>query len=187
MRSGLIEVVDVLRGVEGISFVQFDDRDVVRHSLVQKIVKAYERYNEADRRQPPVVAETDRPGRRGGADGSTRGRIAAPPEACRPMSPDDIPLLFHTSPQTSAANRACATFFGAIVAARRARPDHHLPDHGRSRAAALEPAVSRRRITRPTCSRFPLDERRRYRDFARSRRGTGRASTATPSPTNCAS
>jgi phosphate starvation-inducible PhoH-like protein len=46
-RSGLIEVVDVLRGVEGIRFVQFDDRDVVRHSLVQKIVKAYERYNEA--------------------------------------------------------------------------------------------------------------------------------------------
>ena len=39
-------MVDVLRGVEGISFVQFDDRDVVRHSLVQKIVKAYERYNE---------------------------------------------------------------------------------------------------------------------------------------------
>lgn len=45
-RSGLIEVLDVLRGVDGISFVQFDDRDVVRHSLVQKIVKAYERYNE---------------------------------------------------------------------------------------------------------------------------------------------
>ncbi len=47
MRSGLIEVVDVLRGVEGISFVQFDDKDVVRHSLVQKIVRAYERYNES--------------------------------------------------------------------------------------------------------------------------------------------
>jgi phosphate starvation-inducible PhoH-like protein len=46
-RSGLAEVVDVLRGVEGIQFVQFDDRDVVRHNLVQKIVKAYERYNEA--------------------------------------------------------------------------------------------------------------------------------------------
>ena len=46
-RSGLIEVIDVLREVEGIRFVQFDDRDVVRHSLVQKIVKAYERYNEA--------------------------------------------------------------------------------------------------------------------------------------------
>jgi phosphate starvation-inducible PhoH-like protein len=47
LRSGLIEVVDILRGVEGISFVQFDDKDVVRHSLVQKIVRAYERYNEA--------------------------------------------------------------------------------------------------------------------------------------------
>jgi phosphate starvation-inducible PhoH-like protein len=46
-RSGLIEVVDVLRGVDGIQFIQFDDKDVVRHSLVQKIVKAYERYNEA--------------------------------------------------------------------------------------------------------------------------------------------
>jgi phosphate starvation-inducible protein PhoH and related proteins len=46
-RSGLIEVVDILRGVEGISFVQFDERDVVRHSLVQKIVRAYEKYNEA--------------------------------------------------------------------------------------------------------------------------------------------
>ena len=45
-RSGLIEATDVLRNVEGIAFVQFDDRDVVRHSLVQKIVKAYERYNE---------------------------------------------------------------------------------------------------------------------------------------------
>jgi phosphate starvation-inducible protein PhoH and related proteins len=46
-RSGLIEVIDVLRGVEGIRFVQFDERDVVRHNLVQKIVRAYERYNEA--------------------------------------------------------------------------------------------------------------------------------------------
>jgi phosphate starvation-inducible PhoH-like protein len=45
-RSGLVEVIEVLRGVEGVSFVQFDDRDVVRHSLVQRIVRAYERYNE---------------------------------------------------------------------------------------------------------------------------------------------
>jgi phosphate starvation-inducible PhoH-like protein len=45
-RSGLNEAVDVLRGVEGISFVYFDDRDVVRHPLVQRIVKAYERYQE---------------------------------------------------------------------------------------------------------------------------------------------
>src|SRR5271157_2156778 len=46
-RSGLIDATDVLKGVEGISFVQFDEKDVVRHTLVQRIVKAYERYNEA--------------------------------------------------------------------------------------------------------------------------------------------
>src|SRR5689334_22498060 len=45
-RSGLTDAVDVLRGVQGISFVQFDERDVVRHSLVQRIVKAYEKYND---------------------------------------------------------------------------------------------------------------------------------------------
>jgi len=45
-RSGLGDAVEVLRGVEGITFVTFDDRDVVRHSLVQKIVKAYERHAE---------------------------------------------------------------------------------------------------------------------------------------------
>jgi phosphate starvation-inducible PhoH-like protein len=46
-RSGLTDAVEVLRGIEGISFVYFDERDVVRHSLVQKIVKAYERHQEA--------------------------------------------------------------------------------------------------------------------------------------------
>lgn len=44
--SGLLDAVDILRGVEGISFVNFDERDVVRHPLVQRIVRAYERYQE---------------------------------------------------------------------------------------------------------------------------------------------
>ncbi len=44
-RSGLLDACDVLKGVEGISFVQFDERDVVRHPLVQRIVKAYDRYS----------------------------------------------------------------------------------------------------------------------------------------------
>ncbi len=47
-RSGLLEAIEVLRGVEGIRFVNFDERDVVRHSLVQRIVKAYERYGETN-------------------------------------------------------------------------------------------------------------------------------------------
>jgi phosphate starvation-inducible protein PhoH and related proteins len=46
-RSGLIDATEVLRGVEGISFVQFNELDVVRHPLVQRIVRAYERYNES--------------------------------------------------------------------------------------------------------------------------------------------
>jgi len=46
-RSGLLDACEILRGVEGISFIQFDERDVVRHSLVQRIVRAYEKYNES--------------------------------------------------------------------------------------------------------------------------------------------
>jgi phosphate starvation-inducible PhoH-like protein len=43
--SGLREAIEVLAGVEGIKFIQFDERDVVRHPLVQKIVSAYDRYS----------------------------------------------------------------------------------------------------------------------------------------------
>ncbi len=42
--SGLIEAMKVVGAVEGIAFVYFDERDVVRHPLVQHIVNAYERY-----------------------------------------------------------------------------------------------------------------------------------------------
>jgi phosphate starvation-inducible PhoH-like protein len=42
--SGLIEVKEILRGIDGIEFIYFDERDVVRHRLVQDIVKAYDRY-----------------------------------------------------------------------------------------------------------------------------------------------
>jgi phosphate starvation-inducible PhoH-like protein len=41
--SGLIQVMEILDGIEGISFVQFDERDVVRHPLVQEIIRAYEK------------------------------------------------------------------------------------------------------------------------------------------------
>jgi phosphate starvation-inducible PhoH-like protein len=40
--SGLIEARTILEGVPGISFVYFDDRDVVRHQLVSAIVRAYD-------------------------------------------------------------------------------------------------------------------------------------------------
>ncbi len=41
--SGLREAQEVLSGVDGIKFIHFDDRDVVRHPLVQKIILAYDR------------------------------------------------------------------------------------------------------------------------------------------------
>jgi phosphate starvation-inducible PhoH-like protein len=44
-RSGLLEAVDVLSAVEGISFIYFNEKDVVRHDLVQRIIRAYERYS----------------------------------------------------------------------------------------------------------------------------------------------
>jgi phosphate starvation-inducible PhoH-like protein len=42
-QSGLIEIQTVLKGVKGIEFVYFTEKDVVRHPLVQEIIKAYER------------------------------------------------------------------------------------------------------------------------------------------------
>jgi phosphate starvation-inducible PhoH-like protein len=46
-RSGLIEAVEVVARVPGISFVYFNERDVVRHSLVQRIIRAYEEFDQA--------------------------------------------------------------------------------------------------------------------------------------------
>ncbi len=41
-KSGLVEVLEILKDVNGISFVHFDESDVVRHHLVQRIVRAYD-------------------------------------------------------------------------------------------------------------------------------------------------
>jgi phosphate starvation-inducible protein PhoH and related proteins len=47
--SGLVEAMKVIGHVEGIAFIHFDEKDVVRHSLVQAIVKAYEAYGGGSR------------------------------------------------------------------------------------------------------------------------------------------
>jgi phosphate starvation-inducible PhoH-like protein len=49
--SGLVEVLDILGGVEGIGFMRFTEKDVVRHPLVQSIVRAYEEHD--SRTRPP--------------------------------------------------------------------------------------------------------------------------------------
>jgi phosphate starvation-inducible protein PhoH and related proteins len=49
--SGLIEAMKIVGGIDGIAFVHFDDKDVVRHKLVQMIVKAYESHTNGRQRQ----------------------------------------------------------------------------------------------------------------------------------------
>lgn len=39
--SGLLQAMRILKNIEGISLVEFDERDIVRHRLVKQIVKAY--------------------------------------------------------------------------------------------------------------------------------------------------
>jgi len=45
-RSGLVEAIEVVARVAGISMIYFTERDVVRHSLVQRIIRAYEEYDQ---------------------------------------------------------------------------------------------------------------------------------------------
>ncbi len=55
--SGLVEATRVLKNVDDIAVVRFSEKDVVRHKLVQDIVKAYERYNEQNRNNNDGKAE----------------------------------------------------------------------------------------------------------------------------------
>ncbi len=55
-RSGLVESIDILSGIEGIKFIRFSEVDIVRHKLIQEIIKAYElkesgRYSEKKSKQ----------------------------------------------------------------------------------------------------------------------------------------
>jgi phosphate starvation-inducible PhoH-like protein len=50
-KSGLIEAMSVLNGVDGIGFVHFESGDVVRHQLVQRIIQAYDNFG---RQQPEL-------------------------------------------------------------------------------------------------------------------------------------
>ncbi len=55
--SGLVEAIELLKGVRDIRFVYFTNRDVVRHRLVQEIILAYERAEERKSRTTNSVAE----------------------------------------------------------------------------------------------------------------------------------
>ncbi len=50
-KSGLVEVIKILKNLDDIQTVKFSEKDVVRHKLVQDIIKAYEKYEEVKRRK----------------------------------------------------------------------------------------------------------------------------------------
>jgi phosphate starvation-inducible PhoH-like protein len=50
-KSGLVVIADILDGIEGVEFVRFGSKDVVRHKLVQRIVNAYADYGDGKRAQ----------------------------------------------------------------------------------------------------------------------------------------
>ncbi len=56
-KSGLLEALHVLDGVEGIRFCHFEDVDVVRHRLVQRIVRAYDSYGRAQQQLPLSIGD----------------------------------------------------------------------------------------------------------------------------------
>jgi len=54
----LVQIQKILAGVKGIEFVYLSDKDVVRHRLVQEIIKAYEKYEKGqDLASPPRMAK----------------------------------------------------------------------------------------------------------------------------------
>ena len=93
-RSGLREAQVVLSGIEGIRFFRFDERDVVRHNLVQQVIAAYERH---EQRQ---LAE-----REGAHDGSDDDGAAEEGRSADPEGSDDrAASSSEASPETEAAD-----------------------------------------------------------------------------------
>ena len=62
VKSGLVEVQEILKGVEGVAFVYLTENDVVRHPLVQKIVAAYDAWEK--RRHAPELERGEKHGDR---------------------------------------------------------------------------------------------------------------------------
>jgi len=76
-KSGLLDAINVLEGVEGIRFCHFEDVDVVRHALVQRIVRAYESVKSQQQELPLALGE---PIQVGGQAGEAQAQPAHAPK-----------------------------------------------------------------------------------------------------------
>jgi phosphate starvation-inducible PhoH-like protein len=83
-RSGLVEAMDVLGGVNGLTFVHFDESDVVRHHLVQRIVRAYDDY-----RTRMAEAQLDLLESRPGGNPAGNGKAAGKGNSSRAAASED--------------------------------------------------------------------------------------------------
>ena len=72
-RSGLIEAIDILKSVDGLSFVYFDESDVVRHQLVQRIIRAYDEHKIRVAEEQMTLSLEAKGGGNGKTNGSTPG------------------------------------------------------------------------------------------------------------------
>jgi phosphate starvation-inducible PhoH-like protein len=76
-RSGLLEAAEVLKNVEGLTFAYFDDTDVVRHQLVQRIIRAYDEHKSRVTEQLPLL-ESRTNGKANGTDLASREKDGEP-------------------------------------------------------------------------------------------------------------
>ena len=77
-KSGLVDAINVLNGVEGIQFCHFEDGDVVRHVLVQRIVRAYESVKSQQQELPLAMGEAIEVGTQPRANRMQKNALQAP-------------------------------------------------------------------------------------------------------------
>ena len=78
-RSGLLQAMDILKSVEGLAFVHFDQTDVVRHQLVQRIIQAYDEHKARIEEQMSLLdAKASANGKTNGADGGPTEKSMTP-------------------------------------------------------------------------------------------------------------
>src|SRR6202162_3584881 len=77
-RSGLLEAADVLKHVEGLTFAYFDDTDVVRHHLVQRIIRAYDEHKARVAEGETALLESKVNGKSNGAEIAPADKNRAP-------------------------------------------------------------------------------------------------------------
>ena len=59
--SGLVQAIKILKGVKGISFIELNKKDIVRHKLVTRIVEAYEKFEEKEKTERKTTRTAKEP------------------------------------------------------------------------------------------------------------------------------